>query len=110
MANARGFRCSGWGEGGANRVTLSVAGKETPGVAVRQAAIELSVAVGADQKAIYSYSLDGGRSFVRVGDAVPLSPFSWWKGSRPALFTYNVRETAGWIDVDWVHVVPERIN
>jgi len=97
-------------EGGANRVTLSVAGKETPGVAVRQAAIELSVAVGADQKAIYSYSLDGGRSFVRVGDAVPLSPFSWWKGSRPALFTYNVRETAGWIDLDWVHVTPERIN
>jgi beta-xylosidase len=90
--------------GGTNRVTLSIAGKDQSDVAVTHATIDLRVAVGADQKASYSYSFDGGRNFVRLGDKVPLSPFSWWKGSRPALFTYNIDKAAGWIDVDWVHV------
>ena len=97
-------------ERGVNWVTLSIAGKDKRDVAVKQALIQLSVAVGADQKATYSYSLDGGRSFVRLGAPVPLSPFSWWKGSRPGLFTYNTNAAAGWIDVDWVHVRAERIN
>lgn len=97
-------------DGGRNWLTLSIAGKDQRTVAIAQAAIQLSVSVGADQKAIYSYSLDDGRSFKKLGNAIPLSPFSWWKGSRPALFTYNTLTTAGRIDVDWVHVHAERMN
>ncbi|MEI9851924.1 MAG: glycoside hydrolase 43 family protein [Sphingomonas sp.] len=36
-------------------------------------------------------------------DPIWLSRFSWWKGSRPALFSFT-RGQRGWIDVDWVHV------
>jgi beta-xylosidase len=97
-------------EGGTNLLTLSTAGKDRSDVALKQPMVELRVAVSADQKAAYSYSVDGGRSFIKLGEAISLSPFSWWKGSRPALFTYNTRAAAGWVDVDWVHVATERIN
>jgi hypothetical protein len=71
--------------------------------------IELRVEAGGAQTARYAYSLDGGRSFVPFGDAIPLARFSWWKGSRPALFSYvrsaaNGAQPSGWIDVDWVRV------
>jgi hypothetical protein len=57
-----------------------------------------------DQHVTYSYSVDGGHSFVPAGAANPFS-FSWWKASRPALFTFNVLSgtSSGSIDVDWVH-------
>ena len=97
-------------DGGTNWLTLSAAGKDRRDIALKQPVIELRVAVSGDQKARYAYSLDGGRSFIPLGEAIPLSPFSWWKGSRPALFTYNTKAAAGWIDVDWVHVATERMN
>jgi len=97
-------------DGGTNWLTLSAAGKDRRDIGLKQPVIELRVAVSGDQKARYAYSLDGGRSFTALGEAIPLSPFSWWKGSRPALFTYNTKAAAGWIDVDWVHVATERMN
>ena len=48
-----------------------------------------------------------GKAFVRVGDAIPLARFSWWKGSRPALFTFTrgaSGKAPGWIDADWFRV------
>jgi beta-xylosidase len=58
----------------------------------------------ADQQVTYSYSIDGGGSFLQAGPAYPFV-FSWWKASRPALFTYNIQPntSSGSIDVDWVH-------
>jgi beta-xylosidase len=97
-------------EHGVMRVTLSTEGNEQPGASVSGVAIDLRASVGADQKVRYAYSVDSGHHFMPFGDAITLSPFSWWKGSRPALFTYNARDKAGWIDVDWVHVVTERLN
>jgi len=96
-------------EDGTNWLTLSAAGRDQRDVALKQPVIELRVAVGPDQTASYSYSLDG-RHFMAVGDAIPLSSFSWWKGSRSALFTYNTKAAAGWIDVDWVHVEAANAN
>jgi hypothetical protein len=60
--------------------------------------------------ASYSYSVDEGRSFQSIGPAVVLK-FSWWKGSRPALFAYTTERSAdaGHVDFDWAHylrVVP----
>jgi len=57
-----------------------------------------------DQHVTYSYSIDSGGSFLPAGPAYPFS-FSWWKASRPALFTYNIQPntSSGSIDVDWVH-------
>jgi beta-xylosidase len=57
-------------------------------------------------RANYSYSLDEGKSFQQAGPVVGLK-FSWWKGSRPALFAYATeqQDEAGHVDFDWAHYV-----
>jgi beta-xylosidase len=72
---------------GVSRVTFSSAGVETPGPTLPGKALDLRVEV-ADQTARYSYSLDDGKTFAPLGAPAPLR-FSWWKGARPALFTYS---------------------
>jgi beta-xylosidase len=54
----------------------------------------------------YFYSVDDGRSFQSIGPAASLK-FSWWKGSRPALFAYATEQgaDAGHVDFDWAHYV-----
>ena len=56
-----------------------------------------------DEHVSYSYSTDGGHSFLSAGSANPFA-FSWWKASRPALFTFTtqLRAPLGSIDIDWV--------
>ena len=52
----------------------------------------------------YEFSTDDGGSFTPWGDQVKLR-FSWWKGARPALFSFNTGEgEPGYADFDWVHV------
>lgn len=61
-----------------------------------------------DEKAAFSWSTDGGRTFMPV-DGPNRFYFSWWKAARPAIFNFNVNQDAtnkGFIDVDWVHCVP----
>jgi beta-xylosidase len=91
-------------DGGATRVTLAREGRETPDVALTGRTIDLRAEVGPDQTVRYSYSLDRGASFRPMGDAIPLARFSWWKGSRPALFSFTRGAPGGSVDVDWVHV------
>jgi len=80
-----------------------------PGPVVAQGAIELRVRIEGDV-AHYAYSVDDGKTFVALGGATPIR-FSWWKGSRPALFAYSTVETdAGVVDFDWVHYRPVGIN
>jgi hypothetical protein len=66
--------------------------------------IELRLHVSG-QRVSYSYSVDGGVTFVAVGTPQPFYS-SWWKAARPALFTFNTvigaRED-GRVDFDWVH-------
>jgi hypothetical protein len=72
--------------------------------------LQLRVPVGADQQAQFAYSLDEGVHCTSLGAPVALH-FSWWKGARPALFTYvpsppgNVAGS-GHVDVDvgWSHL------
>jgi beta-xylosidase len=91
---------------GVSRVTFSSAGVESPGPVLTSKTLSLRVEV-ADQTARYSYSLDGGKSFVALGAPAPLR-FSWWKGARPALFTYGDpgQPKQGVADFDWVTVKP----
>ena len=57
-----------------------------------------------DQQVSYEFSLDDGKSFTRLGPPAKLR-FSWWKGARPALFSFNTGEgDAGHADFDWLHV------
>jgi len=93
--------------GGVLRVVQSYAGSEVLGPPLKAKALQLRVAV-ADQAARYAYSVDGGTTFVDLGAPAPLR-FSWWKGARPALFTYGdpAQSRQGHADFDWVKVTEQ---
>jgi len=85
--------------GGMRRITLASKGVETAGPPLTTGTLSLRADVAPEQTVRYSYSLDGTH-FSPFGDAIPLARFSWWKGSRPALFTFNTGGAGGSIDVD----------
>ena len=93
----------------ANRTFVAAAseGHERIGPELKGGTIDLRLEVAPDQTASFAYSLDGGRSFVPFGEIVPIR-FSWWKGARPALFSFTRGEAGGAMDVDWVRVTTAR--
>jgi hypothetical protein len=82
----------------------------TVGPRLALSVLQLRVTVNGDQ-ARYSFSLDDGRTFQPLGPATPIH-FSWWKGSRPALFAYTTQATdpgttnSSHVDIDWAHYRP----
>ncbi|HTQ36492.1 MAG TPA: glycoside hydrolase 43 family protein [Steroidobacteraceae bacterium] len=95
-------------EDGATHVVFANAGEESAVAPVAGTIVQLRVQVGADQQARFAYSLDDGAHFTEAGVPVMLR-FSWWKGARPALFTYVRSPPAtaagsGHVDIDWFHV------
>ncbi len=79
------------------------------GPLVAQNIVELRVNINGDE-ARYSYSLDDGKTFHALGAETPIR-FSWWKGSRPALFAYTTLDSdPGAVDFDWAHYQPEGEN
>jgi hypothetical protein len=104
-------------EGGANYLTYANAGAETRGEKISGNSIVLRANVREDQSVQFSYAADEQGRFTDAGPVTPLAPFSWWKGSRPALFTFIRSETDegkadrapnrirnNYIDVDWFRV------
>lgn len=89
-------------EGGRNRIVLASEGVETTGPELAGRTVELRAEVSEGQSVRYSYSLDGS-TFTPLGDPIWLARFSWWKGSRPALFSFT-RGASGTADFDWFHV------
>lgn len=89
-------------EGGRNRIVLASEGVETAGPDLTGRTVELRADVSEGQSVRYFYSLDGG-TFIPFGDPIWLARFSWWKGSRPALFSFT-RGASGTADFDWFHV------
>ncbi|MGN6121974.1 MAG: glycoside hydrolase family 43 protein [Sphingomonas oligoaromativorans] len=91
-------------EHGVTRLAYAQAGEERLGPVLTARTVEFRVTVGTDQVAHYAYSIDGGHRFTPFGEPSPLR-FAWWKGARPALFTYTTAATAGGaIDIDWFRV------
>jgi beta-xylosidase len=87
---------------GVRRLSFFHAQEHVAGPALTQSAIQLRVRVDGDL-ARYFYSLDDGESFHALGAGTPIR-FSWWKGSRPALFAYTTPGSdPGAVDFDWVH-------
>ncbi len=93
-------------EGGVSHIAYASAGVETMGPEVTGQMVELRAEALPDQTGRFAYSLDG-KTFTAFGEQLPLSKFSWWKGSRPALFTFNKNTANGAVDIDWVHVTHE---
>jgi beta-xylosidase len=78
-----------------------------PGPDITTPTVELRLTVTGDTVQ-YAYRLDPKAGFTPLGPETPIA-FSWWKGSRPALFAYTQQHTdipAGPIDFDWAHYVP----
>lgn len=90
-------------EAGQTRITLSREGEETAGAPLAGATLYLHAEVNADQTVRYSWRSAPGDPWTALGGAIPLARFSWWKGSRPALFTFT-RGASGPVDFDWVRV------
>jgi hypothetical protein len=93
-------------ENGVSRITYASAGVETAGPETTGQMVELRADVLPDQTSRFAYSLDG-KTFTSFGEQLSLPIFSWWKGSRPALFTFNKTTATGAVDIDWVHVTHE---
>jgi len=95
-------------QGGVNRLVFAAEGEETAGPVLEDATVLLRAEVTEGQVVRYSYSLDEGRSFARLGVPTWLARFSWWKGSRPGLFTFTRGSASpGFVDVDWFRVERE---
>src|SRR4030095_14958870 len=72
---------------GVRRLTWSSAGAQVAGPVVEGFCLEMRLNVS-NEIVTYEFSLDGGKTFTRLGEPAKLR-FSWWKGARPALFSYT---------------------
>jgi len=87
--------------GGQRHLVLSANGVETPGPGLESNQVQLRVHIE-KEGAAYSYSFDGGQHFAPLGTTMPIA-FSWWKGARICLFSFNRGGNAGSVDIDWLH-------
>jgi beta-xylosidase len=95
--------------GGTRQLSFFHQQDRTAGPLLTPLILQLRVQVDGDQ-ARYSYSLDDGETFHPLGTPVQIR-FSWWKGSRPALFAYTTEGAgSGAIDFDWAHYEPFGVN
>jgi beta-xylosidase len=95
--------------GGERRLNYFHVQDGTAGPVLTGNTLELRVQVSGDE-ARYSFSLDDGQTFAPLGAPTPIR-FSWWKGSRPALFAFTTEASdPGAVDIDWVHYEPLGAN
>jgi beta-xylosidase len=88
---------------GRRYITWSFAGAQVAGPVLEGRSLQVRLRI-ADEVASYEYSVDEGATFVPLGTPSKLR-FSWWKGARPALFSFNTGTgEAGHADFDWLHV------
>jgi beta-xylosidase len=91
---------------GVRRISWSSAGAQVAGPVLESGSVQLRLQVR-DELAYYEYSFDDGKTFARFGAPVKLR-FSWWKGARPALFSFNTGQgeggSAGFADFDWMRI------
>jgi beta-xylosidase len=99
-------------DAGATYLTYASAGVETRGPHLSSDVVYLRAQVSADQSVQFAYAVGDDAQFRSFGPATALSKFSWWKGSRPGLFTFikvQPGSTAraaidSYVDFDWFHV------
>lgn len=76
-------------------------GRVTLGPVLKQGVIYLRVSADLDNDhTVMQYSLNG-KDFEQLGDVCVLSKKNYWKGVRPGLFSYNVKEDGGVALFDW---------
>jgi len=88
-------------DGSKRKLNFGMANSSAKGELLSTVILQLRVSVR-NEIATYSYSTDLGLSFHALGPPQPQA-FGWWKGIRPAIFTYSTlsqRSSNGVIDVD----------
>jgi len=84
-------------------LTWSSAGAMVRGPGLQGSVVVLRLKVE-DERVSYEFSTDEGVSFTQWGEKAKLR-FSWWKGARPALFSFTTTAgDPGFADFDWVRV------
>ena len=68
-------------EAGKRKLQLFTANDVSDGPELKVNTVQVRINIDGD-RAIYSYSLDDGRSFHQLGNDISIT-FSFWKGSRP---------------------------
>jgi beta-xylosidase len=90
--------------GGKQRIACFTSDQEKQGPPVGGQDIRLQADI-VNGIANFAYSLDG-KTYIPFGDHIVLK-FSWWKGARPGLFSYNLstqtNKSLGSADFDWFH-------
>ena len=76
-------------------------GKEIHGDILRAKIIYLKSTVLLDDKAHFSYSVDGVH-FIEFGNSYKVQPGNF-RGDMIGIFTYNNKQDKGQVDVDWFH-------
>ena len=76
-------------------------GKLKSGPEVKGTSLWVKSRWGLDGRSQYSFSLDG-RSFTEFGETYQLS-WGNYRGDRIGLYSYNEREDAGYVDIDYFH-------
>lgn len=92
---------------GRRNIVFYAAKKEIIGPELAQDSVQLRVSIAPDETATYAYSLDGV-AFTPLGTPAKII-FSWWKGSRVGLFSFNTELSAtntGVADFDWFRYRP----
>lgn len=97
---------------GVTYLTYASSGIETRGARLETKMIEVRATITETQKVQFALRSRQDVAFSDFGPETPLAKFSWWKGSRPGLFTYvktdsnNVAasDEPGYIDIDWFRV------
>ncbi len=93
--------------GGKQQIAFYAATNETSGPAIAAQDVQLRASI-TNGIVTFSYSLDG-RQFISFGTPVKLQ-FSWWKGARPGLFSFNTaaatNQPPGTADFDWFRYEP----
>ena len=76
-------------------------GKVTLGAMLSQQTIYLRLAADLEgNHTVMQYSLDG-KDFTQLGEECVLSKKNYWKGVRPGLFSYNIKQDGGIALFDW---------
>ncbi|HWA08804.1 MAG TPA: glycoside hydrolase 43 family protein [Opitutaceae bacterium] len=88
-------------EGKVRRLEFTHSQQSIPGPEIAAPRLWLRSEWGLDGVSRFSYSLDG-KSFIPFGDPYQLT-WSYYRGDRIGLYSYNDKADAGHVDIDWFH-------
>jgi beta-xylosidase len=88
-------------EGGIRTLTFNDAGKMTSGPVLSGDALWLGSSWNLAGDSQYSYSIDG-KTYTPFGPKYHLT-WSYYRGDRLGIFSYNNKADAGYVDVEWFH-------